>query len=653
MVSISNAETTPFSPSAPPESEKFSLPGARKAPTFQVDAWNPDDEPVGMTRLRSGESFLDGVKRISERKPNDISCVSKGCSSALPGMRVANDQVGVILKNGAVRLRPDGAYRTTALNPWKTNGAVIPIKRDAGVEFDPVASAAHQNRAIAKRDLGKSFRQIVLQKQQVAVFEDQTSTRTATAGTFVYDPETTMRGVIDLNHMQPVMVERETEDTAAANNAIDGTRINQHGRQVPTHQGHGTTVETTTRVIPAGYVSSVAGITIARPEKGFVAMHKDAENNISLTEGICIAQGNESFVQRAKDEKSVGMRAEDMVIEFGDLNHYAKSTPMLELKSKNNLDALCRAQIKWRQTRPDVWIAQRGAFTDPFDMLEEKCANMMRDWLLSVPHKDALEEKAKGFTKVEHQWTTELNDLAQTYGVEVMGLEITTLRFPIIDKQDEAMADQLAETNLAIDKSRQEGMKEVEINKLNEAKHDREQQDKNRGAEAEERQQEVQRRKDVAEAETKTKKAEMDTKVVEAQKAYELAAENKLKEVAVAKASAEAEAERIRAEGKRDAAQLTAEGEIAATQQKNQAQLSFLQQQAALLKDNPGLVDLLKLQNDLLKTEALATAAKTNPNVVLLTGQEGLEARRMNGGYAPQVPAAALVSTTDHLAANK
>lgn len=130
----------------------------------------------------------------------------------------------------------------------------------------------------------------------------------------------------------------------------------------------------------------------------------------------------------------------------------------------------------------------------------------------------------------------------------------------------------------------------------------------------------------------------MDTKAVEAEKILALARQNKEKEVALAEAEAEAGAERVRAQGKRDAAQFAAEGQIAATKEKNKAQLSFLEEQAALLRENPGLVDLLRIQNDLLKTEALAMAAKTNPNVVLLSGQEGLEARRMNKGHPPQVP---------------
>ena len=115
--------------------------------------------------------------------------------------------------------------------------------------------------------------------------------------------------------------------------------------------------------------------------------------------------------------------------------------------------------------------------------------------------------------------------------------------------------------------------------------------------------------------------------------------------VALAKANADVDAQLIRAKGTRDAAQLAAQGEIASVQEKNQAQLDFLKQQAELLKANPGLIDLLKIQNDLLKTEHLADAAKTNPNVVLLSGQEGLEARRMNQGHPPQVPGSAIVST--------
>jgi len=627
--------------SVPTENDVFDLPSALSAPIFKIDDWDAENEPIGMTRLRSGESFLDGAARIANRLGSQ-SVVAPTSQSILPGMRVADDQVGVILQNGSVQLRPPGAYVTTAINPWKVTGAVVAVSRQAGVEFDPLHVASMSNKRLAT--LGKSYRQIVLQAHQVGVFEDQTSMHLASMGTYVYCSETSMRGVIDFNRMSPVVVERETEDTVAANSSGD-KRVDQHGRRVPAQQGHGTTVETTKRFIPAGYTTTVAGITIARPEKGFVAMHKNAQNAISMTEGICVASGNEDFVRRAKNDELKGNTTsiDDLEIEFGDMNHYAKSTPMLELKSKDNLDALCRAQIKWRQVRPDIWVSQRGAFTDPFDMLEEKCANMMRDWLLSVPYSDALKEKAQGFTKVEHQWSKELNDTGRVYGVEVMGIEITTLRFPNIDKQDEKVALQLAETNLAIEMSRQNAMKEMESSKLNQATHIRHQEDRGREAEAEERQQEVQRRKDIAAAETITKKAEMDTKVVEAEKLLALAQEMKGKEVALAKATAEAEAERIRAEGKRDAAELAAQGDIAATKEKNKAQLEFLDQQAALLKGNPGLVELLKIQNDFLKTQALAHAAEKNPNVVLLTGQEGLEARRMVNGHAPQVPGSAII----------
>jgi hypothetical protein len=204
---------------------------------------------------------------------------------------------------------------------------------------------------------------------------------------------------------------------------------------------------------------------------------------------------------------------------------------------------------------------------------------------------------------------------------------------------------QLATTNLAIVSSRQNANKEQELSKLNQATHLRLQEDRDREAEAEERQQQVERRKDLARAETVTKKAEMDTKVVQAAKALALAEETKAKEVALAKATADAESERIRAQGKRDAARLAAEGAIAATKEKNDAQLDFLKRQSELLRDNPGLVQLLQLQNDLLKTQAMAEAAATNPNVVLLTGQEGLEARRMNKGYDTQVPGTAAILT--------
>lgn len=151
---------------------------------------------------------------------------------------------------------------------------------------------------------------------------------------------TELRGVIDLNCMTPIIVERETEDTAAVNTVGGSTRVDQHGRTVPTHQGHGTTILATKRYLPSGYMTTVAGITIARPEKGFVVLHKDSHNRISMTEGICIASGKEDFVRRTKNEAR-SLTMDDLEVEFGDLNHYAKSTPMLELKSKDNIDALC------------------------------------------------------------------------------------------------------------------------------------------------------------------------------------------------------------------------------------------------------------------------------------------------------------------------
>lgn len=225
------------------------------------------------------------------------------------------------------------------------DGAVIPISRVAGQEFDPVAQAAIENRNVRDLQLGQSYRQIVLQKQQVAVFEDQTSTFMATHGTYVYSAEMEMRGVIDLNRMDPIIVERLTEDTAAVTTGGPKTRIDQHGRVVPANQSHGTTVETTKRFIPAGYTKTVAGITIARPEKGFVVMHKNASNQISMTESISWASGEEDFVRRTKNENAV-LDMSDLEIEFGDLNHYAKSTPMLELKSKDNLDVSCNTGMK-------------------------------------------------------------------------------------------------------------------------------------------------------------------------------------------------------------------------------------------------------------------------------------------------------------------
>ena len=66
--------------SAPNEEELLDqLPEPLVAPTFHIEEWDPENEPLGITRLCSGETFLDGVRRIASRMGNiqgkkDASC---------------------------------------------------------------------------------------------------------------------------------------------------------------------------------------------------------------------------------------------------------------------------------------------------------------------------------------------------------------------------------------------------------------------------------------------------------------------------------------------------------------------------------------------------------------------------------------------------
>ena len=184
--------------SAPSEDNLFELPAPLKAPTFTVEEWNDEDEPLGITRLRGGETFFDGVERIVKRVggggPSPVLPTARTC---LPGMRVAEGQIGVLLVNGGVRMVKPGSYPTVKLNPWKTYGAVIPIHRNAGVEFDPLRVASANNGRLGRLQLGNHYRQIVLQAQQVGVFEDQDNTKLATGATLVYSPGVDMRRLID------------------------------------------------------------------------------------------------------------------------------------------------------------------------------------------------------------------------------------------------------------------------------------------------------------------------------------------------------------------------------------------------------------------------------------------------------------------------
>ena len=99
--------------------------------------------------------------------------------------------------------------------------------------------------------------------------------------------------------MTPVIVLRETEDTATSATVVVQVHslINMDVFVVPANRGNGTTIHISKRWLPSGYTATEVGISIARPEKSFVVLHKDAMNRIRIIEGVCIPKGKEDFVR--------------------------------------------------------------------------------------------------------------------------------------------------------------------------------------------------------------------------------------------------------------------------------------------------------------------------------------------------------------------
>jgi|GEM_PF-1407578 len=607
----------------------------------------PDDEPVSITKLAGrGENFLAAVSRVSNRM-GDHEAVGTSSSTWLPGMKVSQDQVGIQLKNGRVRFLGAGAYLTTLVQPLKKSLEVVPVERNDGVEFNPLA------RAVGAADgqatiYGDSYRQLIVAPHQIAVFhEDGETTLREGGSTYVYGPGTQLRGVISMNKLATqIEVMRETEDTTdiIRQEVRDQRVAQQRGGQ---HGDHGSQIQTQQRKIVAGTAQKVGGIEFVRPSPGFVSLIRTNGNDaITTSTGLMAAVNGAEFV------KCNG------VIEFGDLNDYAKSSPKWTFQSKDKYNVDVRAQIKWRQIKPEIWVERRGAFVDPFDALEEPCMNRLRDWLQSVNHDQALEAQTKGFENEENRLVSQLQDIADQYGVQVVSLEITTLKFPDIDAENYKISLQKAEAQLEINKLQNQAYLAKQQQLTASEEHNKSMQGLELKAKGNEKTAEVDQRKNTNAAHTVKSKAEAESTAVEAERTLELARVTKTNDVQMAQIEAQAAREKVKGETAMNVAQFQAEGDVATIKEKYKADIDALTQKAALIKANPQLLELLRLESQADVQKSYASAAASNPNVSLgLTEEHAQQIRRMNGGFAPLqaqvIPVGATAINAQQQAANE
>ncbi|MEC8010182.1 MAG: SPFH domain-containing protein [Pseudomonadota bacterium] len=591
-----------------------------------IDRWpeNVNEEPASMTRLNDGESFFTGVSRVADRI-GEADCVqspSKGPSKYVPGMDVKQGQVGIITDKGSIQYRKPGHYATTGVKPWKKEIGVVNIRYDDGKEFNPIRSALNQNPNLGRENLSDHFRQVVVANHQLAVFQTQgigTHVRRGPA-TYVYGPATELRGTVDRNNLaNKVNVKRQTEDTTSASRSTQ-IETNQYGQRVATQRAHGTDIQVQDKDLLAGSYEEVGGVTFASPASGFnwIVQNKSFADGFFTGNGLMIGRDGTTFPKNAEGQ-----------IKFADLGQYSRSTPLMEFKSKNNYNVICRAMLTWTQTQPELWERNSGAYSDPFDALEEPLKQALRDWLNSVDHKDALDAKSQKFSNVEDQLLSDLNKQASRLGISIKDLQISDLRFPDLDVENEKLAAVKAASRQDIQTIQSKA--ETEKAKL-------ESNLRGKQAELETFQKQNAIEQERVNAEEIRNKRELDLlNLKQTREKSELAAKQQLE---LARVAGENEISQKLAEGMLQKAELEAKTSMAMEKAKLKALTEVFG------NDRELLMEVLSLQSRERNMAQLADAAKVNNNVSLnLDKGDEQEVRRMNKGFAPQAAVVAPVVT--------
>jgi len=185
----------------------------------------------------------------------------------------------------------------------------------------------------------------------------------------------------------------------------------------------------TEKVVVSGAYQDCGAITFVRAEPGFCYVIQNVYGQLRTGIGMTVCRGGEVF------------------LEFVDRQNYARTTRTFCLESSDRQEVRIRVQLKWRIENAKLWITRKGASADIFDAIEEISESMLRDAIASHSYEECHEQATQGYENIEKQVRGGLEMQCRALGGVLLGFEIRSLRFPLLERRNLNRAMQEAKFN--------------------------------------------------------------------------------------------------------------------------------------------------------------------------------------------------------------
>ena len=445
-----------------------------------------------------------------------------------------------------------------------------------------------------------------LAENQVAVVQIGPEQKIISAGRYIIRSPNSLEGkIVDIKNLR-------LEDKATTKSEIAKTSRGKHGELIVED-------EISTKEVTAGYRDEAGSYTFLRPAPGYRYAIQMADGGYRIGKEFTVAEGQERFVT------------------WLDYQDYSRTTRELTFRSHDSQELSLKVQISWKLKDGATWLGSGGTYDDPFDYLEEKVQALFRDGIGAKSHEEIQDEQKNGFEGIEKKIRPELVAFAERLGVELVGMEVRSLRFPEHEKRRIKMAEFEAKR----EHERLGLEKELDQQKLqNKKKADKETADQERAQQAAEKQALLQsvdddRKLAAVEAENAQSAARLN-----AQKEQEQIRAETARLKALGDAEAQAAGEERMARARLEAAKLDAQAKLEAERAVNEAYIARAKAEAEAARE---LGEALKGHPELLelrKAEAYAEVLKAfahNPDA-LLSDEMRRDILRMRGVYQPEFP---------------
>jgi len=125
---------------------------------------------------------------------------------------------------------------------------------------------------------------------------------------------------------------------------------------------------------------------------------------------------------------------------FVDRQQYARTTRTFCFESKDRQEVQVRVQLRWKLTNAKVWMVRKGASEDIFDAIEELSESLLRDAIATMTYEECHQQATVGYEMIETAVVDRLRSECQALGGVLVGFEIRSLRFPLLEERNKVRA---------------------------------------------------------------------------------------------------------------------------------------------------------------------------------------------------------------------